>query len=204
MPVWAKLPSAGPQPLGSLARNGVSKGLPNLPRWLSISVLGFLLNMPRSGTLQESRWPAHLQASKCLHALFNTFSSHSYTGTSRGGRSGPRCPHGGHLALRLASTVHGFSTLTLPILAAEAIWGQPRMAGALSDHAPPLSKSSGGFKHAGRHAASGSTPSPGSMSHSRLCVPCTSPGSSFGLQLGPQAGLRWLSLILDQAGPGHY
>ena len=37
-------------------------------------------------------------------------------------------PGGGHLALYLASTVHGFSALTFLISTAKASWGQPNMA----------------------------------------------------------------------------
>jgi hypothetical protein len=71
-------------------------------------------------------------------ALFKTF---GYTRIPLGGRLGPcscsvACPRRGHLALRLASTMHWFGASTLPISAAKASWEQPIMAGALSCHTP--------------------------------------------------------------------
>jgi len=81
-----------------------------------------------------------------LPVLFKTFGLHMRS-TSRGDQSGTHsrlavCPHGGHLVLRLASTVHGFGASISPISTARASWGQPSMAGALSCHAPPASSES--------------------------------------------------------------
>ncbi len=81
-----------------------------------------------------------------LPVLFKTFGLHLRS-TSHGNQSGTRsrsavCPHGGHLVLCLASTVHGFGTSISPISTARASWGQPSMAGALSCHAPPASSES--------------------------------------------------------------
>src|SRR6266478_7847124 len=77
---------------------------------------------------------------------FKTYRSCSRS-SSRGDQSSPHscsvaCPCRGHLALCLASTVHGFGASTSPFSTPNSSCGQPSMAGAFSHHAPPASSGS--------------------------------------------------------------
>jgi hypothetical protein len=116
---------------------GLEMGSPwvyqTLPRWLLLDVPGFTSRCPGAALFKMAISPSGLQ----VPVLFKTFGSHSYS-ASRGDQSGTRLcsiapPRRGHLALalRLASTVHGFCASTLPISTAKASWGEPSMAGAL-------------------------------------------------------------------------
>jgi hypothetical protein len=121
--------------LSSVASKWGLCGHQTLPRWLPLNVPGSHLKMPRSSTLQDGQLTSGLQ----VPMLFKTFGCTRIA--PRGGRSGPclcsvACPHRGHLALCLASTVHGFGASMSPISTAKASWEQPSMAGVLSCHAP--------------------------------------------------------------------
>ena len=102
----------------------------------------------------------------------------------RGDQSGMRTGsvaslRGGHLALRLASTVLGFGASTSSIAMADSGWGQASVAGSLPGHAPPalsgsLVTRSGSFWCLGqcttlhRSYSAASAPSPG-FKHVKHC-----------------------------------
>jgi hypothetical protein len=146
-------------------RNEISVGLPNPPKMAPPQCTRF--SPQDAQERHSSRRPAHPQACKCLCS-----SRHLGRSSSRGGRSGPRlcsvaCPRGGYLALRLASTLHGFGASMSPVSTAKVSWGNRAWQERSPAMLPALSESSamwsGGFKRAGRCAAScrsGFAPSP--------------------------------------------
>jgi hypothetical protein len=121
--------------LSSVASKWGLCGHQTLPRWLPPNVPGSHLKIPRSGTPQDGQLTLRLASAHTLQDIW----VHSYS--TSWWLIGPAlvlgcCPRRGHLALRLASTVHGFGASTSPISTAKASWEQPSMAGALSCHAP--------------------------------------------------------------------
>jgi hypothetical protein len=116
-------------------RNGVSvatkpsqDGSPSMYQVPTLRCLGAALS-------KMANSPSGLQ----VPVLFKTF---GYARIApHGGQSGPclcsvACPRRGHLALRLASTVHGFGASTSSISTAKVSWEKSSMADALSCHTP--------------------------------------------------------------------
>jgi hypothetical protein len=117
-----------PQNGVSVATESSQDGYPSMYQVLTLRCPGAALSKMASS-------PSGLQ----VPVLFKTFGCTRIA--PHGGQSGPclcsvACPRRGHLALRLASTVHGFGASTLPIPTAKVSWEQPSMAGVLSCHAP--------------------------------------------------------------------